>query len=64
MNFEYGSQDKSGRIKGVLIVIAIHALLVYAVASGLTRKGIDLIKIPLEMVMVKELAPPPPMPPP
>lgn len=65
MNYGYESKDPSRRLKGLVIVIALHALLGYALVSGMARKGLNLIKKPLEAVVIQEvLIPPPPPPPP
>ena len=60
----YGTQDPSSRVKGVVIVVALHVLIGYALASGMARKGLDLIKKPLEAVVIQEVIIPPPPPPP
>ena len=48
----------------MLLVVALHVVIVYALASGLARQGLELVKWPLEVAMIKEAAPPPPPPPP
>jgi protein TonB len=60
----YGTHDPSSRVKGVVIVVALHVLIGYALASGMARKGLDLIKKPLEAVVIQEVIIPPPPPPP
>ncbi len=66
MNNSFVSQEHAQlRIKGFAIVVALHMLLVYALASGLARKGLEIIKKPLEVMLVKDqLELPPPEPPP
>ncbi len=64
MNSSYGSQDPSRRLKGIVIVIALHAFLGYALMSGMAGKGLNLIKKPLEAVVIQEVIIPPPPPPP
>jgi len=66
MNNSFVNQEQAQlRIKGFAIVLALHLLLVYALASGLARKGLEIIKKPLEVMLVKEqLELPPPEPPP
>ena len=46
----YGTRDPSSRVKGIVIVVALHVLIGYALVSGMARKGLDLIKKPLEAV--------------
>ena len=64
MNYRYQSKDPSRKIKGLVVVIALHAFLGYALVSGLARKGLDIIKKPLEAVVIQEVIIPPPPPPP
>ena len=60
----YGTRDPSSRVKGIVIVVALHAVIGYALVSGMARKGLDLIKKPLEAVVIQEVIIPPPPPPP
>ena len=64
MNYRYQPKDPSRRIKGLVIVITIHAFLGYAIVSGMARKGLNFIKKPLEAVVIQEVIIPPPPPPP
>lgn len=64
MNYRYQPKDPSRRIKGLVIVIALHAFLGYALVSGMARKGLNFIKKPLEAVVIQEVIIPPPPPPP
>ena len=60
----YGTHDPSSRVKGIVIVAALHVLIGYALVSGMARKGLELIKKPLEAVVIQEVIIPPPPPPP
>ena len=60
----YGTHDPSSRVKGIVIVVVLHVLIGYALVSGMARKGLDLIKKPLEAVVIQEVIIPPPPPPP
>jgi len=60
----YGKRDPSSRVKGIVIVVALHVLIGYALVSGMARKGLDLVKKPLEAVVIQEVIIPPPPPPP
>ncbi len=60
----YGYQDPSRRIKGIVVVVVVHALIGYALVSGMARDGLNLIKKPLEAVVIQEVIIPPPPPPP
>ncbi len=58
-------REPSRRVTGLVVVLTLHALLGYALVSGMARKGLNLIKEPLEAVIIQEvLLPPPPPPPP
>jgi protein TonB len=63
-NYSYGQQDPSRRVKGIVIVVAVHALIGYALVSGMARTGLNFIKKPLEAVVIQEVIIPPPPPPP
>jgi protein TonB len=64
MNYRYQPRDPSRRIKGLVIVIVLHAFMGYALVSGMARKGLNFIKKPLEAVVIQEVIIPPPPPPP
>ena len=64
MNYRYQPKDPSRRVKGLVLVIALHAFLGYALVSGMARKGLYFIKKPLEAVVIQEVIIPPPPPPP
>lgn len=64
MNDRFEPRDPSKRIKGLVIVVALHAFLLYALVSGMARTGLNLIKKPLEAVVIQEVIIPPPPPPP
>ncbi len=60
----YGKRDPGSRVKGIVIVVAMHVLIGYVLVSGMARKGLDLVKKPLEAVVIQEVMIPPPPPPP
>ena len=62
----YGQQDPTRRIKGIVVVVALHAVLGYALISGMARNALTYIKKPLEAVVIQEviIPSPPPLPPP
>ena len=64
LDYRYAPKDPSRRVVGLVIVIVLHAFLGYALVSGLARKGLELIKKPLEAVVIQEVIIPPPPPPP
>jgi len=60
----YGQHDPSSRIKGIAVVVLLHVLMGYALVSGMARKALDVVKKPLEAVVIQEVIIPPPPPPP
>ena len=64
MNYRFQPKDPSRRVKGLVIVIVLHALMGYALVSGMARKGLNFIKNPLQAVVIQEVIIPPPPPPP
>jgi protein TonB len=54
------------RRRGIAVVIGLHALLAWALLSGTAQKTIEILKKPLEAVVIQEViippAPPPPQP--
>jgi periplasmic protein TonB len=61
MNF---AQEKQGasRFTGFGIVVLIHVLIIWALASGLARKAVEAIKGPIETTVIEEKVKPPPPP--
>jgi protein TonB len=64
MNYDFQPRDPSRRWKGIVIVLLVHALIGYALVSGMARTGLNLLKKPLEAVVIQEVIIPPPPPPP
>lgn len=63
---DYAEQGNStGRIVGVVFVLALHVLILYALVTGLARKAVESIRAPIETKIIEEVkAPPPDRPPP
>ncbi len=63
---DYASRQRSTRKHwvGLSVVVVLHALLFWAINSGLANKFVKLVKPPVEAVLLEELKPPPPPPPP
>jgi protein TonB len=53
-----------GRGVGIAVVVGVHVLIGWALASGLARQVIDVVKKPIEMSLIPEMVTPPPPPPP
>lgn len=54
----------TSRGTGLAIVVGLHVLIGWALASGLARQAVEIVKKPIEMAVIPEVAPPPPPPPP
>jgi protein TonB len=63
-SYEFKPVDPSRRYKGLFVVVALHALLIYALVTGLARDALKLVKKPLEAAVIQEVVIPPPPPPP
>ena len=67
---DYASRQRTPRkhIVGLTMVVALHALLFWAINSGLARKFVKVVGGPVEAVLLQEtkpdIPPPPPPPPP
>ena len=60
-----GGADGRRRSTGLAVVIGVHLLIGWLLASGLARQAIEIVQKPIEMVIVpEEVTPPPPPPPP
>jgi protein TonB len=49
---------------GWVLVIGVHAIVLWAVITGTARRGLELLKKPLEAAVIQEVIIPPPPPPP
>ena len=58
-------KDSSRRLAGLVVVVAFHVALVYALIHGLARQIVEVIRQPLETKIIEAVkAPPPDKPPP
>src|ERR1700682_3773450 len=65
MDFARQQRDPARHLIGITFVILVHAIVIYALVTGLARKPIEVIKKPLTATIIEEIkAPPPPPPPP
>ena len=60
----YSPQTPGRRYTGWAVVVVLHILIAWALISGTARKGLELIKKPLEAAVIQEVIIPPPPPPP
>jgi periplasmic protein TonB len=54
----------SRRIAGIAFVAGLHAVIVYALLTGLATKVVDVIRQPIQTRIIEEIKPPPPPAPP
>jgi periplasmic protein TonB len=65
MDFARQQRDPTRHVIGIVFVVLVHALVIYALMTGLARKAVEVIKKPLNATIIEEIkAPPPPPPPP
>ena len=65
MDFARQQRDPTRHVIGIAFVVLVHAIVIYALMTGLARKAIEVIKKPLNATIIEEMkAPPPPPPPP
>jgi protein TonB len=65
MDFARQQRDPTKHMIGIVFVVLIHVLVIYALLTGLARTVVEVIKKPLSATIVDEIkAPPPPPPPP
>lgn len=62
MNFSERQADPRRHLVGITVVIAVHALVVYALVTGLANKVVDVIRAPIETKVIEEVKKPPPPP--
>jgi len=48
---------------GIVVVVAVHVLIGYALLSGLARKVVDAVREPVQVHLIETVKPPPPPPP-
>ncbi len=64
MDFARQQRDPTRHLIGITFVILVHAIVIYALVTGLARKAIEVIKKPLTATIIEEIKVPPPPPPP
>src|SRR4030081_1456296 len=63
MDFARQQRDPARHLIGIAFVVLIHAIVIYALVTGLARKAIEVIKKPLSATIIEEIKAPPPPPP-
>lgn len=61
---KYGHKDPVRRAIGWIVVILVHAIVLWALITGTARDALKIIKKPLEAAVIQEVIIPPPPPPP
>lgn len=64
MDFGDNTKMSRGKVIGIGVVVLLHAILIYAIVTGLATSAVDMIKKPLEIKIVQAKPPPPVKPPP
>ena len=64
MDYAQQQRDPTRHMVGIGVVILLHALVIWALLSGLGSNVIKIIKKPLDATIVEEIKLPPPPPPP
>ena len=62
MNFAQQQAAPGRRFVGLGVVFLFHALVVYALITGLARRVVDVIRAPIETKVIEEIKKPPPPP--
>ena len=64
MDYAKRQRDPTRHLIGIAFVILVHALVIWALLTGLAGKAIQVIKKPLNATIIEEIKLPPPPPPP
>ena len=62
MNFAERQADPRRHLVGMTIVVLFHALVVYALVTGLAKRVVEVIRAPIETKVIEEIKKPPPPP--
>jgi protein TonB len=63
-SFARQQRDPTKHMIGIVFVVLLHVLIIYALMTGLARTVVEVIKKPLSANIIDEIKPPPPPPPP
>jgi len=64
MDYARRQRDPTKHMVGLVFVVAVHLLVIYALVTGLGRQMFQIIKKPMSATIIEEIKPPPPPPPP
>jgi protein TonB len=62
MNFAQPEAERRRRLIGFGAVLVFHALILYALVTGLAKKVVDVVRAPIETKVIEEIKKPPPPP--
>jgi len=62
MDYARQQRNPSRHLVGIGGVILFHVLIIYALVTGLARKVVEVVKGPIEVKVIEEIAKPPPPP--
>lgn len=62
MNFAQRQADPRRHLVGFTVVVLFHALIVYALVTGLAKRVVDVVRAPIETKVIEEIKKPPPPP--
>lgn len=62
MDFSKTQADPRRRFIGIAFVVALHAVLLFGLMSGLARKEVEVARAPIETKVIEEITKPPPPP--
>ena len=60
MDYAQQQRQPGKHLTGITVVLVLHAIVIYALVTGLARKAMDVIKAPLETKIIEEVKKPPP----
>jgi protein TonB len=64
MDFARQQRDPKRHLIGIGVVLALHAVVVYALMTGLATKTVEVLRKPVTVAILEEIRKPPPPPPP
>ncbi|MDR2031947.1 MAG: energy transducer TonB [Azoarcus sp.] len=64
MSYALRQRDPRRHLTGIIFVIALHIVVIYALIHGLAREVVKVFKTPLDVRLIEEIKPAPPPPPP
>jgi len=62
MNFAQPETERRRRLVGFGAVLLLHALVIYALVTGLAKKVVEVVRAPIETKVIEEIKKPPPPP--